>query len=669
MENLVPAKTKKPTCACCSDEAPHEDGHRHGDSHGATDGHEHDHSHDGGAMGWKAYMPSIISFALLAIGLLMDHVVRLPLFSGYVRLAWYVFAYIPVAWPVIRDGWETIKHLDFFNEFTLMAMATLGAFYIGEYPEGVAVMLFYALGELFQSAAVTRARGNIKELLDVRPKHASVNRDGQYVRTKPEEVQVGDLLQVKVGERVPLDGILISAEGQFDTAALTGESTPKVYREGEKVLAGMIALNTVVELRAERIYADSSIARILDLVQNASSRKAKTELLIRRFAKIYTPIVFFLALLVVFVPYFYVQDYVFNDWLYRGLVFLVISCPCALVISIPLGFFGGIGAASKHGILFKGANFLEALTKVNTVVMDKTGTLTKGVFQIDEIETDLDEQVFMSYLKALERHSNHPIARAILAHENSEVNSYDATQVQEIAGHGLKATVNGKETLAGNTKLLVRQGIAYPKKLDEEVETIVVLALDGKYVGYVRLADELKEDVAKSMAALRQEGVKELIMLSGDSDGIVQQTASTLKLDGAYGNLLPEQKIEQMETLKQDSHRVIAFVGDGINDAPVLALSDVGIAMGAMGSDAAIETADVVIQDDKPSKIATSIRIGKATKAIVYQNIGLAFGVKLIVLLLGAGGIATMWEAVFADVGVALLAILNAVRIQNRQFD
>lgn len=668
MENLVPANIKKPTCACCSDET-HTHDHQQGEKHGSTDGHDHDHSHDNGGLGWKAYLPASISFVLLGVGLLFDYVFRFHIFSGYVRLAWYVLAYIPVALPVIRDAWATIKHLDFFNEFTLMVLATLGAFYIGEYPEGVAVMLFYALGELFQSAAVTRAKDNIKALLDVRPKHASVKRDGQYVRTKPEDVQIGDFLQVKVGERVPLDGTIISEEGQFDTAALTGESRPKMYREGDKVLAGMIALDRVVELRADRLYADSSIARILDLVQHASSRKARTELLIRRFAKIYTPIVFFLALMVVFVPYFFVQDYVFNDWLYRGLVFLVISCPCALVISIPLGFFGGIGAASKHGILFKGANFLEALTKVNTVVMDKTGTLTKGVFQIDKIETDLDEQVFMSSLKALERHSNHPIARAILTYESSDDKNHDATQVQEIAGHGLQAMVNGREALAGNTKLLARQGIAYPRKLDEEVETIVVLALDGQYVGYVRLADELKEGVERSLVALRREGVKELIMLSGDSNGIVQKTAHVLGLDSAYGNLLPEQKVERMETLKRDSRRIIAFVGDGINDAPVLALSDVGIAMGAMGSDAAIETADVVIQDDNPGKIATSIRIGKATKTIVYQNISLAFGVKLVVLLLGAGGIATMWEAVFADVGVALLAILNAVRIQNKQFD
>lgn len=664
MENLVPSKTRKPACSCCSDEI-----HDHQGAAQQGVAHDHDHGHGHEEQGWKAYLPAIVSFVLLGIGLLLDHVVKLSVFDGYLRLGWYIIAYIPVAWPVVKEGWHTIARFDFFNEFTLMTMATLGAFYIGEYPEGVAVMLFYAVGESFQSAAVTRARGNIRSLLDVRPKHATIKKGGQFLRTKPEEVQIGDIVQVKVGERVPLDGILVSGESQFDTAALTGESKPKVYREGEKVLAGMIVLDRVVEMKTNKLYADSSIARILDLVQNAASRKAKTELLIRRFARIYTPIVFFLALLVVFIPYLFVQDYVFNDWLYRGLVFLVISCPCALVISIPLGFFGGIGAASRHGILFKGANFLEALTKVNTVVMDKTGTLTKGVFKVNHMETDLKEELFMSYLKALEQHSNHPIAKAILAAESLKEDVTKATQVQEIAGHGLKAMIDGKEALAGNTKLMARQGIAYPKKLDDEVETIVLLALEGQYVGYVRLADELKENVAQSMAALRGEGVEELILLSGDSNGIVQKTATALGLDGAYGNLLPEQKVEKMEMLKQDSRRTIAFVGDGINDAPVLALSDVGIAMGAMGSDAAIETADVVIQDDQPAKIATSIRIGKATKTIVYQNIALAFGVKLVVLLLGAGGIATMWGAVFADVGVALLAILNAIRIQHKQFN
>ncbi|WP_084163760.1 heavy metal translocating P-type ATPase [Olivibacter sitiensis] len=668
MENLVPAKVKKPTCACCSDEV-HTHVHQHGGSHSSMEGHDHDHNHDTSGLGWKAYLPASISFVLLGIGLLLDYVVEFPIFRGYVRFVWYALAYMPVAWPVVRDAWATIRHLDFFNEFTLMVLATFGAFYIGEYPEGVAVMLFYALGELFQSAAVTRARSNIKALLDIRPKRATVKRGAGFIQVNPEEVQVGELLQVKVGERVPLDGIILSEQAQLDTAAITGEGRPKVYRRGEGVLAGMVVLDRVIELKTEKLYADSSIARILDMVQHASSRKAKTELLIRRFAKIYTPIVFFLALLVVCIPYFFVASYNFHDWLYRGLVFLVISCPCALVISIPLGFFGGIGAASRNGILFKGANFLESLTKVNTVVMDKTGTITKGTFAVNYMETVLDKVEFMAYLQHLERQSNHPIAKAILNYTGSAEHVFEVEEVKEIAGHGIEALVNGRWALAGNAKLLERYGIAYPEQLNMEVDTVVLLALDKEYVGFVRLADELKEDIVGGLLALRKEGVKELVLLSGDSDGIVQKTALYLKLDRAFGNLLPEQKVENIEALKKDKHRVIAFVGDGINDAPVLAISDVGIAMGAMGSDVAIETADVVIQDDRFEKVATSIKIGKATKAIVYQNIVLAFGVKLLVLLLGASGMATMWGAVFADVGVALLAILNAVRIQNMKFD
>ncbi|MEZ4986702.1 MAG: heavy metal translocating P-type ATPase [Saprospiraceae bacterium] len=550
-----------------------------------------------------------------------------------------------------------------------MTVATLGAFAIGEYPEGVAVMLFYAIGELFQSAAVNRAKSNIKALLDVRPAFANLFVNGNYQSVKPETVEIGDIIQVRSGEKVPLDSEMLSENSSFNTAALTGESKPKTIEKGETVLAGMLNLDKVIELRVTKKYADSSLARILDMVQNATARKAQTELLIRRFAKIYTPIVFFLAVALVVVPYFVVGNYVFNDWLYRALVFLVISCPCALVISIPLGYFGGIGAASRHGILFKGSNYLDLMTRVNTVVMDKTGTLTEGVFQVQKVAAaGISDSEMLKSLAALERQSTHPIAKAIAEFTKNDAAPYQATEVEEISGHGLKGMVNGKTVLAGNTKLLNKFNIVFDAAINEIVETIVVVAIENQYAGYVLIADKIKEDAASAIKAMHQNGVAKVVMLSGDKNAITQKVAQSIGIDTAFGDLLPEGKVQKVEELKQDKTKVIAFVGDGINDAPVLALSDVGIAMGAMGSDAAIETANVVIQTDQPSKIATAIKIGKATRSTVFQNIALAFGVKVVVLLLGAGGLATMWEAVFADVGVALLAILNAVRIQKMKF-
>ncbi|WP_449652560.1 heavy metal translocating P-type ATPase [Taibaiella soli] len=571
--------------------------------------------------------------------------------------------------PVIKEGWEAILKKEFFTEFTLMVLATVGAFAIGEYPEGVAVMLFYAIGELFQSAAVNKAKNNIKALLDVRPSSASVLRNNKYEEIKPEEVEINETIQIKAGEKVPLDGEILSDGSSFNTAALTGESKPKSIYKGEQVLAGMLNLDKVIELKVTKKFADSSLARILEMVQNATARKAKTELLIRKFAKVYTPIVFFLAVALVVIPYFIVNNYVFTEWLYRALIFLVISCPCALVISIPLGYFGGIGAASKNGILFKGSNYLELMTKINTVVMDKTGTLTAGVFKVQEIVTNgIDKTDFIKTLAALESKSTHPIAKAIADYEKNETNSYTATDIEEISGHGLKGKVNDKEVLAGNTKLLKKYGIAYDAAIDEIVETIVVVAINNQYAGYVLIADEIKEDAQDAIKQMHLNGITQIVMLSGDKNSITQKVAKLIGIDTAYGDLLPENKVQKVEELKQDKTKIIAFVGDGINDAPVLALSHVGIAMGAMGSDAAIETANVVIQTDQPSKIATAMKIGKATRRIVIQNIVLAFAVKAIVLVLGAGGLATMWEAVFADVGVALLAILNAARIQRMKF-
>lgn len=615
------------------------------------------------------YLPAIISLVLLLSGVFFDSIVKPAFFKEYVRLGWYLAAYLPVAIPVLKSVFQTIVKGEVFTEFLLMTIATVGAFAIGEYPEGVAVMLFYAIGELFQAAAVNRAKGNIKALLDIRPDSATVLRNGQSITIKPETVAVGEIIQVKAGERVPLDGFLISESSSFNTAALTGESKPDTKRKNETVLAGMINLDKVIEIKVSKKFADSSISRILDMVQNATTRKAKTELLIRKFAKIYTPLVVLFAALLTVVPYFFVDDYNFQTWLYRALIFLVISCPCALVISIPLGYFGGIGAASRHGILFKGSNYLDVITKVNTVVSDKTGTLTKGVFKVQTVKSELlPANEFIKLVAALESKSTHPIAKAIVDYYSSPVDENAISAIEEISGHGLNGKISGQNVMAGNTKMLKRFNIDYPAEIDAITDSIVVVALDGKYTGYITVADELKEDAREAVAALHQQDI-EVVMLSGDKQAVVDSVAKDLGIRQAFGNLLPEQKVEQVEKLKTDPAKVIAFIGDGINDAPVLALSDVGMAMGGLGSDAAIETADVVIQTDQPSKIATAINIGKATRKIVVQNIVLAFAVKALVLALGAGGIATMWEAVFADVGVALLAILNAVRIQRMKFE
>ncbi|WP_127844270.1 heavy metal translocating P-type ATPase [Psychroflexus aestuariivivens] len=634
--------------------------------HSHDDGHNHSSPEE--ISNFRTYLPAIFSFVMLIAGIAIDYFDAFPFFKGWIRVVWYTVAYIPVGFPVIREGWKSIKNGDFFTEFFLMSIATLGAFAIGEYPEGVAVMLFYAVGELFQNAAVNRAKGNIKALLDVRPKEANVFRDGDYISVSPEAVNIGEKIQIRVGEKIPLDGILLSEKASLNTAALTGESKPDSIQKDAKVYAGSINLESVVEVEVTNTFEDSSIARILDLVQNATARKSKTELFIRQFARIYTPIVVFLAIGVTFIPYFFVDDYVFRDWLYRALIFLVISCPCALVISIPLGYFGGLGAASKNGILFKGASFLDAMTKINTLVMDKTGTVTKGVFKIKEVKAiGWNETEFMQYLMAMEEQSTHPIAKAILEYK-SEGEDFEAQDVSEIAGKGLKGIVNGKTVLVGNKALMTANNINVPTETESIVESIVLVAIDNQFAGYVVIADELKEDAKETITALHKVGIKNIMMLSGDKDSITQQVAKELNIENAKGGLLPEDKLNEVEILKKNPENKIAFIGDGINDAPVLAASDVGIAMGGLGSDVAIETADVIIQTDQPSKVVKAIKISRSTRKIVWQNIGLAFGVKVIVLILGAGGLATMWEAVFADVGVALLAILNAVRLQKMKW-
>ena len=623
---------------------------------------EHDHTTPSA---WRGYLPAIASFVLLIGGIAIDQLAPQFWQQPWWRLAWYLAAYLPVGLPVLVKAIKAIAKRDVFSEFFLMSIATIGAFFIGEYPEGVAVMLFYAVGELFQDAAVDRAKRNIQALLDVRPDTANVMRDGVPVETPAAEVKVGDTIRIRVGDRVPLDGKLLSDQASFDTAALTGESVPRIIVKEAPVLAGMIAADKVVDMEVTKPFGESSLARILDLVQNAAKSKSPTELFIRRFARIYTPIVVALAVGIVLVPMLIVEPYVFNTWLYRALIFLVISCPCALVISIPLGYFGGIGAASRKGILLKGGNYLDVLTKVNTIVMDKTGTLTEGVFAVQEVKpaVGFTEGRLLGVVKAMETHSTHPIAQAVLKYPQGDAVG-EATNVEEISSHGMRGTVVGKEVLVGSTRLLKKFNVPYPAEVDAVEDTIVVCAIGGAYAGYLTVADKIKADAKETISLLNAQGIREIVMLSGDKTTITQRVAATLGITKAFGDLLPEDKVTRMQEAKKDPNAVVAFVGDGINDAPVLALSDVGIAMGGLGSDVAIETADVVLQNDKPSSIAEAIRIGKATKRVVTQNIVLAFSVKAIVLVLGAGGLATLWEAVFADVGVALLAILNASRMR-----
>lgn len=628
-----------------------------------------EHTHDlAGKSTFQLFVPSLISFVLLMLAISLDNWIPQNWFAGWLRIGFYVVAYIPVGLPVLKEAWHSILKGEVFSEFFLMGIATLGAFAIGEYPEAVAVMLFYSIGELFQTLAVKRAKANIKSLLDQRPDEVTILKNNVTKTVKAEQVGMGEVIQLKPGEKLALDGELVSDKGSFNTSALTGESKPDTKLKGEKVLAGMINLNSVSEVVVTTAYKDSKLSRILELVQEATAQKAPTELFIRKFAKIYTPIVVLLAILICLLPYFFVSDYLFSEWLYRALVFLVISCPCALVISIPLGYFGGIGAGSKHGILVKGSNFLDILAKIKNVVMDKTGTLTEGVFEVQEVvlESDVNQKEILSYVNALESKSTHPIATAIHQYVGEVDAAIYLDEVEEIPGNGLKAQINGKELLVGNFKLMDSYGVAYSVDINELVNTVIAIAYDGKFAGYISIADRIKESSQLAIEQLHQLGVK-CTMLSGDKSTVVKEVARQLSLDHAYGDLLPEDKVSKVKEIKLQSGSV-AFVGDGVNDAPVVALSDVGIAMGGLGSDATIEVADVVIQDDNPLKIPMAIRIGKETKKIVIQNISLAFIVKVIVLILGAGGLANMWEAVFADVGVALLAIVNAIRIQNMKF-
>ena len=653
-DDAVKAKSKRVDC-------------REVDSAMKNDHEEDNHVEENKSL-FQMFLPAVISLILLLTGIILDYNFDQTWFKGWIRVGLYIVAYIPVGFPVLKEAFLSIKEREVFSEFLLMSIATIGAFAIGEYPEGVAVMLFYTIGEVFQNLAVARAKTNIKSLLDQRPDEVTLIVDNKSKVVKATTVNIGDIIQLKAGEKLGLDGILISESSSFNTAALTGESKPDTKSKGDVVLAGMINMNTVSRIEVNTAYSDSKLSKILELVQNATAQKAPTELFIRKFAKIYTPIIVALAVIICFLPYFFVEPYVFNQWLYRALIFLVISCPCALVISIPLGYFGGIGAASRNGILFKGSNFLDLLASVKNVVMDKTGTMTEGVFEVKDFyfNDDSRKDEVLKLVNALEHKSTHPIATAIHKYVGEVNSKIEFSNVEEIAGKGLKGEINGKTLLAGNFKLLDQFNIKYDSKVENEVNTLLAIAFDNQYVGYLTIADKIKEDAQITVDLLKSMKI-EITMLSGDKANVVKNVADQLGISNSFGDLLPEDKVNKIKEIKAKGN-IVAFVGDGVNDAPVVALSDIGIAMGGLGSDATIETADVVIQDDMPSKIPMAINIGKQTKKIVWQNIILAFTVKAIVLTLGAGGLATMWEAVFADVGVALLAILNAIRIQKMSF-
>lgn len=619
---------------------------------------------------------SLSTALIFAVGLAMQYADTEFFATAPVRFGWYLVAYLPVALPVLREAWQGLRRGELFTEYTLMSLATLGAFYIGEYPEGVAVMLFYSVGEGLQERAVERARRNIRKLVDIRPIQATVLQDGVSVTQPAVQIVPGQTIEVLPGGRVPLDGILLTDTAPFNTSALTGESMPRTIRRGESVLAGMISEERAVQIEVTRPYGESALSRILVMVEQAAARKAPAELFIRRFARIYTPVVTGLAVLIVAVPWLWSLlhgsfVYSLDEWLSRALVFLVASCPCALVISIPLGYFSGIGAASKAGILFKGGNFLDIIARVNTVLFDKTGTLTEGLFEVQEVKpaSEIDRRELVRLAASAEQSSTHPVARALVRYAAQEGITLTApAESSEIAGHGIRARVEDRQLLLGNTRLMTRFGVQYPADIDHIPETIVLCAIDGRYAGYMMIADRPKADAAQAVAALRALGIDDIRILSGDRQTLVEKLGDALGVNHAVGDLLPEGKVAHLEELQKQPGRVTAFVGDGFNDAPALAMSDLSVAMGGLGSDAAIETADVVIQSDEPSRLAVAVQIGRLTHRIVRQNILLAVGVKVVVLTLGAVGIATMWEAVFADVGVTLLAVLNAVRSSGRKF-
>ena len=602
----------------------------------------------------------IIGAAVLATAVLLN------LNNEWLQIALFIISYIIVGGDVVKRAVKNIFKGQVFDENFLMSIATIGAFFIGEYPEGVAVMLFYQVGELFQSYAVGKSRKSIASLMDIRPDYANVKKGDELVKVDPDEVQIGDIIVIKAGEKIPLDCKVIEGSSMIDTSALTGESVPREVEVGSDILSGCININGVITAEVTKEFGESTVSKILDLVENASSKKSNSEQFITKFARYYTPVVVIIAVFLAIIPPLVIDGATFSDWIYRALAFLVVSCPCALVISIPLSFFGGIGGASKKGVLVKGSNYLEALAETEIVVFDKTGTLTKGVFNVQEIHPEgVSKEELLELTAHAESYSNHPISLSLKRAYSKEIDNGRISDVEEISGHGVIATVDGKKVMAGNIKLMKMMDIPYFN--GELIGTVVHVAVNNKYIGYIVIADEVKEDSAQAIKELKAANIKQTVMLTGDNKSIGSKVAKELGLDKVYAELLPADKVEKLEELfsQKSKKGKLAFVGDGINDAPVLARADIGIAMGGLGSDAAIEAADVVIMTDEPSKIATAMKISKKTLKIAHQNIVFAIGIKIIVLILSAFGIATMWAAIFADVGVTIIAVLNAFRALN----
>lgn len=602
----------------------------------------------------------IIGAAVLATAVLLN------LNNEWLQIALFIISYIIVGGDVVKRAVKNIFKGQVFDENFLMSIATIGAFFIGEYPEGVAVMLFYQVGELFQSYAVGKSRKSIASLMDIRPDYANVKKGDELVKVNPDEVQIGDIIVIKAGEKIPLDGKVIEGSSIIDTSALTGESVPREVEVGSDILSGGININGVITAEVTKEFGESTVSKILDLVENASSKKSNSEQFITKFARYYTPVVVIIAVFLAIIPPLVIDGATFSDWIYRALAFLVVSCPCALVISIPLSFFGGIGGASKKGILVKGSNYLEALSETEIVVFDKTGTLTKGVFNVQEIHPEgVSKEELLELTAYVESYSNHPISLSLKRAYSKEIDNGRISDVEEISGHGVIATVDGKKVMAGNIKLMKMMDIPYFK--GELIGTVVHVAVNNKYIGYIVIVDEVKEDSAQAIKELKAANIKQTVMLTGDNKSVGSKVAKELGLDKVYAELLPADKVKKLEELfsQKSKKGKLAFVGDGINDAPVLARADIGIAMGGLGSDAAIEAADIVIMTDEPSKIATAMKISKQTLKIAHQNIVFAIGIKIIVLILSAFGITTMWAAIFADVGVTIIAVLNAFRALN----
>lgn len=636
-----------------SSEKPHEHSHEH--SHDHSHGHSHDHSH-GEAVSLKENMRLIIGAIVYAIALISTE-------GSILSVVLFALSYVLVGGEVVLTAIKNILRGEVFDENFLMTVATLGAFFVGEFPEGVAVMLFYQIGEVFQSYAVNRSRKSITSLMNIRADYANVLKDGKEEKVNPETVNIDDVIIIKPGERVPLDGIVLDGTSFVDTSALTGESVPREVSTGEDILAGFINTNGVLKVKVTKNFKESTVSRILELVENASNKKAPTEKFITRFARIYTPIVVFSALALAIIPPLVIKDASFYDWIYRALIFLVVSCPCALVVSIPLGLFAGIGGASRKGILVKGGNYLEALKDVNTVVFDKTGTLTKGVFKVTEINNvDIAKEELIKIAAISESLSNHPIAQSIIKEYGKEIDSNELSDYEEISGHGIKVTINNSQVLIGNYKLMEKFEIKYNNI--NSIGTIVHVAINNKYKGNIVISDEIKEGSKSAIEGLKAIGVSQTVMLTGDNKSVGEKVASLVGVDKVFAELLPGDKVEKVEDLikNNSTEGKVIFVGDGINDAPVLARADIGVAMGGIGSDAAIEAADVVLMKDDPEALVTAIKVARKTNKILWQNIIFSLGVKVLVLLLGAFGIANMWEAVFADVGVTVIAVINSTR-------